>query len=318
MTVQDEDLQNIGTRMQNKQQQRQKMQQKEQKQRGPKSFLKMIFAVVLIIGLLVGYEYASGYLGTPSLISLLSGLGGKNQVNVMLVGTDNRGSERARADTIVLVNVNFKSRDINLLSIPRDTRASIPGRGDQKINHAHAYGGIELLEKTVEGLIGTPIDYYIETDFKGFEKIIDYLGGINLEVEKRMYYPEEDINLKTGVQNLNGHDALAYVRFRSDGLGDIGRVKRQQKFFKAAFEQYLSLKTLAKAPQIIGELTDCVNTNLPASVMLRVANTLKGADLEQLQTHVLPGHSQTINGLSYWIADVAEMRQQIALITNKQ
>ena len=293
-----------------------RLEKKKAKANGRRSFfLKGLLTVALIVSLLFGYEWAAGKVGAPGLGTLVGELTGKNQVNVLLVGTDNRGSERARADTIALVNVNFQNQAIQILSIPRDTRVKIPGRGLEKINHAHAYGGIELLQRTVEGLLDSPVDYYVETDFKGFTKIIDQLGGVSLNVEKRMYYPEEDINLKPGLQTLNGEKALAYVRYRSDGLGDIGRIKRQQKFFQAVYEQHLTLDTLAKTPQIIGHLNDYVKTDLPVSNMLRIANALKGTDLVNLQTHLLPGRSQTINGLSYWIADDNATQKLLASIT---
>lgn len=293
-----------------------RVEKKKAKANGQRSFFfKGLLTVALIVSLLIGYEWVAGKVGAPGLSTLVGELTGKNQVNVLLVGTDNRGSERARADTIALVNVNFQNQAIQILSIPRDTRVKIPGRGLEKINHAHAYGGIELLQRTVEGLLDSPVDYYVETDFKGFTKIIDQLGGISLNVEKRMYYPEEDINLKPGLQTLNGEKALAYVRYRSDGLGDIGRIKRQQKFFQAVYEQHLTLDTLAKTPQIIGHLNDYVKTDLPVSNILRIANALKGTDLDNLQTHLLPGRSQTINGLSYWIADDNATQKLLASIT---
>lgn len=279
---------------------------------------RVALILIMLASLIGGYEWAASRFGAPSMVSLVTGLEGKNQVNILLVGTDNRANERGRSDTIVLASINFRNNDIHLLSIPRDTRASIDGHGKQKINHAYAYGGVPLLEKTVENLLDTPVDYYIETDFKGFERLIDRLGGVSLDVEKRMHYPEEGINLKPGLQKLDGHDALAYVRFRSDGRGDIGRIERQQHFFEAAKEQFLTLDNLLKSPQLIGDLADCVETNMPVSGTLRVANALKGAGPDQFQTHMLPGRPQTINGLSYWVAKDDEVRELVALIQGKK
>lgn len=279
---------------------------------------RVVLILIMLAGLLSGYEWTASRFGAPSIVSLVTGLEGKNQVNILLVGTDNRANERGRSDTIVLASINFRNNDIHLLSIPRDTRVSIDGYGKQKINHAYAYGGVALLEKTVEDLLDTSVDYFIKTDFKGFEQLIDRLGGISLDVEKRMYYPKEGINLKPGLQKLDGHDALAYVRFRSDGLGDIGRIERQQHFIQAAKEQFLTLDNLIKAPQLIGNFRDCIETNMPVSGMLRVANALKGASPDQFQTHILPGRPQTINGLSYWVAKDDEMRELVALIRGKK
>lgn len=271
----------------------------------------VVLAVAFLLSLLAGYGGAAWqHSGLP--FPLLGFLTGKDHLNVLVLGTDERGNEQARADTIILASIDLEKPAVNLISIPRDTRASIPGRGKEKINHAHTYGGPALLTRTVEGLLGIKVDYYIETNFKGFENIIDILGGITIDVEKRMYYPEEGINLKPGLQHLNGRDALGYVRFRHDAMGDIGRVERQQKFIKAAYEQFFTAKNLLKAPQIISQISKHVKTNMPASEMLRLAAALKGIDAENLQTCTLPGYSQTIDGLSYWIAREDEMRRMLA------
>lgn len=274
----------------------------------------VVLAVAFLLSLLVGYGGAAWWQGGVS-FPLAGILWGKDHLNILILGTDERGKEQARSDTIILACIDLGKPAVDLVSIPRDTRANIPGHGKEKINHAHTYGGPALLTRTVEGLLGIKVDYYIETNFKGFENIIDLLGGITIDVEKRMYYPEEGIDLKPGLQRLNGHDALGYVRFRHDAMGDIGRVERQQKFVKAAYEQFFTVKNLLKAPQIISQLSQYVKTNMPTSEMLRVAAVLKGMNADQLQTYTLPGYSQTIDGLSYWIAREDEMRRMIAAIT---
>lgn len=281
-----------------------------------RSLVVRSLVLVLAFGFsaLLGYSAVAAVMGMNTPLSWLTAWGKKEQINILVMGTDERGKEQARSDTIILASVNTEKNEVHLLSIPRDTRASIPGHGKQKINHAHAYGGPELLSKTVEGLLGTKVDYYIETNFEGFERIIDSLGGITIDVEKRMYTPSEGINLKPGLQKLNGHDALAYVRFRKDAMGDIGRVERQQKFIAAAYDQFFTVKNLVMAPTLINQALENVKTNMPTSEMLYVARFMKGLDRERLQTHTLPGYSQTIDGLSYWIAPADEVRKMMALI----
>ncbi|NLK52722.1 MAG: LCP family protein [Syntrophomonadaceae bacterium] len=289
--------------------------QRKQARQKRSRWRRIVFLLTLVLTVFIGYEWASGWLGVPSLTSLTTGLNSKQPINILLVGSDSRGGDRGRSDTIVLATVNLREKQVSLLSIPRDTRTKVPGHGTTKINHAYAYGRIELLEKTVEDLMDVSINYYLQTDFDGFARIIDLLGGVTLEVEKRMYYPEEGINLKKGLQQLDGDAALGYVRYRSDGLGDIGRIERQQKFFVAAREQFLTYRTLVKAPQITSELMQCVNTNLPVAKLLQIANGLKSMEQEQFQTYLLPGRPQTINGLSYWVPKDKEMRSLIAQIT---
>ena len=104
-----------------------------------------------------------------------------------------------------------------------------------------------------------------------------------------------------GKQRLNGYDSLAYVRYRSDGLGDIGRVERQRKFLRELAVQSVSLRTLIKSPQIIDELIQYTNTDLKVTQIIKIAGRFVGQP--EIRTHILPGRSQTINGGSYWVID---------------
>lgn len=275
-----------------------------------------LLAVVFVISSYLGYAAMAIFLGNGPDISLPqpSLPGASQKINVLLMGVDQRKNEPARSDTIILASIDLKTQDVQLLSIPRDTRTAIPGQGTQKINHAHALGGPDLLIKTVENLLGVPVNYYVETNFEGFKNCIDILGGVTIDVEKPMNNPWEEIGLKPGVQKLNGHDALAYVRYRDETTADIGRIQRQQKFFRALSEEAMSLKTVVKAPWLVGELSKNVKTNMPTKEMLRVANALKGMDKERLQAHTLPGDSATIDGLSYWVPRTGEVKQMVALM----
>lgn len=226
-------------------------------------------------------------------------------LNVLILGTDQREDEPARADTIILASLDIKEKEAILLSIPRDTRVMIPGKGvTRKINYSHAAGGIPLTVDTVEKFLGVPVHYYVETNFQGFSSMLDVLGGITLNVEERMYKPEEGINLKAGLQKLNGHDALAYVRWRGDGRGDIGRIERQQKFFKSLSSQALNLSTVWKIPELIQELNKHIKTDMKVQKMLQIANKFKDLDEIKITTYMVPGKSDDVNyGASYWIAD---------------
>ncbi|NPV90692.1 MAG: LCP family protein [Firmicutes bacterium] len=282
-----------------------------------KRYSKRMLAAVVLVFLFsswLSYSVIATAMGKDTLVSMLFGAGKKDQVNILLLGTDERGTEQARSDTIILLNLNTKKGEAHLLSIPRDTRASIPGYGKQKINHAHTYGGPALLTRTVEGLLGIKVDYFVETNFEGFQKLIDDMGGITIDVEKRMYTPDEGIDLKPGKQKLNGHNALAYVRFRMDGMGDIGRVERQQKFFDAAFDQFLTWGNIIRAPWLISDALANVKTNMPTSQMLYTARALKGMQREKITCETLPGRSQTIDGLSYWIASDSEIKKTMAML----
>ena len=234
---------------------------------------------------------------------------GKEKLNILFLGVD-EDMDSSRTDTIILANLSLKNPQLNLLSIPRDTRVKIPGRGMDKINAAHVYGGSELTIKTVENLLGISLDYYVLTNFKGFREIVDLLGGVELEVEKRMRYRDRrgglDINLYPGKQRLDGEEAMEYVRFRHDAEGDIGRIERQQKFIQAVYEQMLQPAKLVRIPGIIHQLQENLETNLALSQMVELASLAKKVEQVKIKRATIPGTSASIRGISYWQADKEE------------
>ncbi len=156
----------------------------------------------------------------------------KGTVNVLIVGLDNVDGA-SRTDAIALAIFDADNMGLKIASIPRDSRVYIPGRSWDKINHAYVYGGINLLRETLVNLTGMPIDYFVKINYKSFPRIIDMLGGVDINVEKKLYYTDYSgklfINIPKGRQHMDGKTALGYVRFRHDPLGDIGRVQRDTK-----------------------------------------------------------------------------------------
>ncbi|MBQ1509604.1 MAG: LCP family protein [Selenomonadaceae bacterium] len=242
----------------------------------------------------------------------------KDKATIMIMGVDEREDDVGRSDTLMIATIDPDLEKAALLSIPRDTRVKIQKHGYDKINAAFAYGGEKLTQQTVEDFLGTNIDYYIIINTRSFVKIIDALGGIDINVEKRMYYedPWDDdggllIDLKPGLQHMDGKTAVTYVRYR-DEEGDIGRIERQQKFMKACMEQLTSPSILPKLPTIIQEVMDSVKTNLSMRQLLEFAGTLKSAQKYGLRTEMVPGRPLYIEGISYWIPDIAKMRSIVA------
>ena len=153
-----------------------------------------------------------------------------DRVTFVLLGLDRDDSRKnsgARSDTIIVLTYEKVSGEAHLLSIPRDTRVEIPGRGLDKINHAYAFGRQDLSLKTISNFLGgVKIDYWATIDMGAVPKVIDYFGQIEVDVEKNI----SALNLKAGRQMLDGKSLLDYLRWRYDGMGDIGRVQRQQNF----------------------------------------------------------------------------------------
>ena len=242
----------------------------------------------------------------------------KDKSTIMIMGVDQREDDVGRSDTLMVTMIDPKKNKAALLSVPRDTRVKIKGHGYDKINAAYAYGGHKLSESTVEGLLGVRIDHYIIINTHSFQRIIDALGGIDINVEKRMYYedPWDDdggllIDLQPGKQHMDGKTAVTYVRYR-DEEGDIGRIDRQQKFMKAVVEKLTSPAVVTRLPAVIKEVMDSIETDLSFRQLLEFAGTLKNAQKNGLKTDMVPGRPLYISGISYWIPDILKLRQTVA------
>ncbi|MBC7194668.1 MAG: LCP family protein [Caldisericia bacterium] len=237
------------------------------------------------------------------------------KINILLVGIDQRyEDEMSRSDTNLLLSIDPKNKKLVLISLPRDSLVTLPGyEGDEKLAHAHAYGGVPLLIKTVESILNIEIPYYVEINFDGFKKMIDLIGGVTIDVEKDMdyesYLGDVRIHLKKGLQHLNGEKALEYVRFRMDETGDIGRMERQQKFIKAVIKQALTLSNTIKLQKALLELKNWVKTNLEPSQIIKIGLILKNINEEDMVSMTLPGTLGWKNHLSYYFLDYDKIQE---------
>ena len=270
------------------------------------TFWRVLFVVLVAIAALVVtlYVLVSSWLAPEATF----GVQGR-PVNVLILGTDRTYDDRGkpiegpvRADVIMLASVNPRVNRVYLVSIPRDTKARIPGHGTNKINASHTYGGQDLTRRTVEDLLGVPIDRYVEVDFQGFVRIIDALGGVEIDVDKDMHYVDRaggfKVDLKKGRQVLDGAKALGYVRYRADALGDISRVRRQQILLKAVARQATSLRNLRKAREILAILMEHVRTDMSRRDMASIGWFFVRTRAE-LVSETLPGEFSPL----YWVPD---------------
>ena len=243
---------------------------------------------------------------------------GSSEIHVMILGVDERKDDVGRSDTLMVATVDPEKGTASLLSIPRDTRVAIEGAGYDKINAAYAYGGYALTKKTLEQLLDVPMDYYILIDVHAFERIIDALDGIDIDVEKRMYYedPWDDdgglvIDIYPGMQHMTGEKAIQYVRYR-DTEGDIGRIRRQQRFMRAVLQKVTTPEIFAKLPEITGEVAKSVKTDLDTSDMIKFLQIMKKVQEDGLTAEMAPGNPAWFKGVSYWIPDIMEIRRMAA------
>ena len=241
-----------------------------------------------------------------------------DKTTVLIMGVDEREDDVGRSDTLIVATIDPLTNQAALLSIPRDTRVKLGARGFDKINAAYAYGGVRLSERTVENFLGIDIDHYVIVNTHAFVDLVDAIGGIDIDVEKRMYYedPWDDdgglvIDLYPGYQHLDGADAVTYVRYR-DSEGDIGRVKRQQKFIAAVVDKLASPAIIPTIPTLIRETVDAVTTDLSMRQILELAGSLNDAYKNGLEMDMVPGHPMYIDDVSYWIPDVEMVRLSVA------
>ena len=243
------------------------------------------------------------------------------RINVLLLGIDDGDSEAAeyepkRTDAIILLSFDTEKSLVSLLSIPRDTKVILPGHKDpDKINAAFAYGGAVMAKQTVANLLRVPIHYYCLADWRGFIDVVNLIGGVDIYVDKDMHYEDPYANLvidiKHGYQHMDGATAGKYVRFRSDELGDIGRVQRQQKFLKAAAEQMFSVQNVTKISSLLATLEKYIQTDLNTLTMLKAANSFKLFGDEKMRSCMLYGKFDDSSGVSYWSADRASVNKSL-------
>ncbi|MBE0466197.1 MAG: LCP family protein [Candidatus Desulforudis sp.] len=295
-------------------------------------------ARALVIGLtILALTVFGGYAGAKYMLNYLFGDpvsrdpdGGEDivlteRMNLVLLGVDAQAGDdpdRARADSILFVSADPQEQRVVLLSIPRDTRVNIPRHGWDKINATTVYGGPDAVREAVSELLGVPVDYYVMTNFEGFRDIVDVLGGVTIDVERRMYYrdplasPPLVIDLQPGEQRLDGDKALQYVRYRGYDKGDITRTQAQQKFLTALASEMMKARNVLKLPRLIPKINDCVDTNLGLTDMLRWANFARKLGEVEMISATLPGNFMDYDGLSYWYVDPVRAKEVAVKLLN--
>ncbi|BDG61473.1 LCP family protein [Caldinitratiruptor microaerophilus] len=303
--------------------------------KGSRSGWYVVTAVALVIALSIAGAAARRLFGFGGRVGVRAGAEARaegpsapsparlGRTTVLILGVDDRKDSKGRSDTVLVAAVHPKDRVLTLISLPRDTLVEIPGRGYDKLAHAYAYGGTELALATVERMLDIPIDHYARLDFQGFEKIVDALGGIDVNIPKRMYYvdPYDDngglvIDFKPGPQHLNGEQALKYARFRHDEEGDWGRMRRQQEVVKLLLDKALSPSVVVRLPGLVRSLYQAVDTDLGLGQLLDFA--MAGKEVAQgsqtqgphLQTLVAGGNDRYLHGVYYLIPDLVKLRTE--------
>lgn len=229
----------------------------------------------------------------------------KDPISILMLGVDERKGDRGRSDTMIVLTVNPKVQSVQMLSIPRDTRVEIVGKGTQdKINHAYAFGGVSMSMDTVEKFLDIPIDYYIKVNMKGFEDIVDAVGGVT--VNNNLNFSYGGYHFPKGEIDLDGKKALAFVRMRKqDPRGDFGRNERQRQVIQGVINKGASFSSLTRFNSIFSALGKNVETNLSFDDMKSIQKYYSDArnKIDQFQ---LKGQGTKIGGIYYFIVPEEE------------
>ncbi|WP_082622599.1 LCP family protein [Agrilactobacillus composti] len=289
------------------------------------SVLKIVLIVILVLVVAGGAYafrlYAQARSAVDSTYHPVAGkkasknIQNKKPLSILLLGTDTGAEgriEKGNSDTMIVATVNNSKKQTNLVSIPRDTMAKIYHKDSsqfdiEKINSAYFQGGSEAAINTVQNLINVPIDYYVTINMGALSKIVDAVGGVDVDVPFSFQYDWR--NFKKGPMHLNGVEALAYSRMRyQDPDYDYGRQKRQQQVIKGIVKSAMSLKTLGNFEKIMKTLSGSVATNMSFDDMVSIYQEYHAAT-KTIKSDHLQGRNATIDGSSYQVAPTAELQR---------
>lgn len=252
--------------------------------------------------------------------------------NILVMGVDigtagaTNDDDPKRTDTMILAHYNAKDKKVSLVSIPRDTLITIKGR-NQKINAAHAIGGVTSAVNAVEELLDIKIDYYAKIDYEGFRQVIDAIGGVDMEINNTMNYddPSQDLSIhftKGTTVHLNGKKAEEFFRWRknNDGSGladaDLGRIRNQQMFISKVMEKVKSPSIVIKIPSILSAIQSYVETNMDANGILKYGYIFATIGKDKMSMDTIKGETKYIGGVSYVVYDEAQNKQVISKLNN--
>ncbi|WP_187118920.1 LCP family protein [Bacillus marasmi] len=235
-----------------------------------------------------------------------------DNISILLIGVDESDTrkfgEGSRTDALMVATLNEKDKSVKLVSIPRDSYVKIPGRKyKDKINHAHAFGGVELTIDTVQELFDIPIDYYVKMNFNAFIDVVDSLGGVEVEVPYDLYEQDSKdranaIHLKEGLQLLDGEETLALARTRHYD-NDIERGKRQQEIMKSVLKKAVSLESIPKQADLIEAVGKNMTTNLTFAEMTSLIDYVTAGTNLNIESYALAGNNSMINSIYYYQLD---------------
>lgn len=298
----------------------------------------LVVANIAVLGLIWVVQTGNALLGGANtddeVVGALDPISGDARTFV-IVGSDSRegledltnfgraGGERS--DVVMLVRLDPRSSNVQMLSVPRDLRVEIPGHGTDKINAAYAFGGPSLMVETLKSNLDVEINHYVEMDFVGFQAMIDELGGIEMSFPYQARDAKSGLDVAAGQQMLDGSQALAYARSRtyqelqngswvSVDANDIGRTARQQEVMRAIVSRLKRPSSITEAGDIASSMSRhmTIDAELAGESVASMVWDFKGILAGSIDGATLPTYSESIGGVSFQIAQQPEADAMLA------
>lgn len=284
---------------------------------------KVLFRNLIILVLLIavgGFGYFYYFLNS---LTVAGGAEGypvpAKRVNVLVIGV-----AKGLADTMMLASFNPSDKDVQIYSIPRDTyyeRKGSNSTAQHKINASYGKGKADGVVKSVEGLTGVTVHYYVQIDYNAVESIVNAVGGIEVVVPQNMNYddPADDLHIhfEKGQVIQDGDDIVRILRYRKNNKGggyaegDLGRIKMQQEVVKLGIEKVVKGNLVLNFMKLQGPIQDNVKTNMSPKQMMFYITKASSVKSENINLQTLPGTTKNINGLSFFVVNKAKMQDMI-------
>jgi LCP family protein required for cell wall assembly len=235
----------------------------------------------------------------PAITNPFAAWTGVGDQDILLLGTDVGGG-----NTDVIASLRVDAGTTRIIQVPRDSYIEAEGYGPHKINALYSLGGTDLVKRELSRKLGRPITHHVVVNLAAIRRMADAIGGIEVDVPKRMYYVDNSqglyIDLQPGVQNLKGRDLEGFLRFRHDEMGDIGRIERQQLALQALFRKLTRPEQLVRLPSLLAAAGKDLKTDLGP---MELGGLITAMGTTKLQTQRLGGRPFMSDGISYWEAD---------------
>ncbi|MBB6453719.1 LCP family protein required for cell wall assembly [Salirhabdus euzebyi] len=234
----------------------------------------------------------------------------KEPLNILLMGVDEREYDRGRSDTLMVLSVNPNTDSMQIISIPRDSRTEIVGRGfDDKINHAYAFGGTDMAIATVENFANIELDYYVKMNMEGLTDLVDAVGGITVNNDIDWMDDSRDFHYKKGELELDGELAMGYVRMRyQDPNGDFGRNQRQRQVIEGIIDKGANIGSITKIDDVLAVLGDNMQTNMNFEDMKNIFKNYRDAR-KNTSNYQVTGNGTYIGDIYYLIVSEEERKK---------